>query len=65
MVPYMTSEMFALMEESVAKECKDLDELTTGVSVVLWRLRELLAGYRYALDHGYENYVYAERETNP
>ena len=53
MIPTMTPEMFKLMEDSVAKECQGLDELKTGISVVLWRLRELLIGYRYALDHGY------------
>ena len=49
------------MSQSVDKECKDLDEQKTGVSVVLWKLRALLTGYGYALDHGFHD----ERETNP
>lgn len=48
----MTEEGFCAMERSVAKECKDLPD-GIGISVALWRLRELLHGYRYAIDNGY------------
>lgn len=58
----MDESAFALMEQCVAKECEGMDEETTGVSVALWRLRELLKGYRYALSTGYR---VEERETNP
>lgn len=68
-IPMLSPDAFAKMELSVANECQGLDELKTGVSVVLWRLRELLKGYRYALDHGYSSGVHyeerEERETNP
>jgi hypothetical protein len=62
----MTRSGFELLEESVAKECEGMDEEQTGVSVALWRLRELMSGYRFALDLGYgfkENHE--ERETSP
>jgi hypothetical protein len=26
---------------------------TVGMTVILWRLQELIRGYRYAIDHGY------------
>jgi len=58
---YLTPIEWAKMSQSVDKECKDLDEQKTGVSVVLWKLRALLTGYGYALDHGFHD----ERETNP
>jgi hypothetical protein len=62
----MTRSGFELMEKSVATECEGMDEINTGVSVALWRLRDLMSGYRFALDLGYgfkENYE--ERETSP
>jgi hypothetical protein len=62
----MTRDSFELLEESLAKECEGMDEIGTGVSVALWRLRELVRGYRFALDLGYgfkENHE--ERETSP
>ena len=46
-------DMIDVMIDSVNNECKDLNEQVIGVSVVLWKLRQLLDGYRYALDHGY------------
>lgn len=66
----LTPEAFAKMEKSVAEECAGMDVNKTGVSVVLWRLKELLRGYRWALDHGYQTHktpveVYEERETSP
>jgi hypothetical protein len=59
----ITREMWEIMAQSIAKECKDLDDNKTGVSVVLWKLRSLMDGYKYALDHGYV--PHDERETNP
>lgn len=61
---FINKEMIDVMIESVNKECKDLNEQVTGVSVVLWKLRWLLDGYKYALDHGYSP-TRDERETNP
>lgn len=58
----ITPEQWAVMDTSITKECANLDEAKTGVSVVLWKLRSLMAGYKYALDHGY---VTDERESNP
>lgn len=49
----ITSDEWAKMDESITKECANLDDAKTGVSVVLWKLRALMAGYKYALDHGY------------
>ena len=48
----LTRAGFEKMEASVAKECADLPQ-NIGISVALWRLRELLQGYRYAIDHNY------------
>lgn len=66
-IPVLTPDGFKLMKDSIEKECAGLDELRTGVSVVLWRLRELVKGYEYALEHGYTSQAYLvdERETNP
>ena len=52
-IAYITLEEWAKMDESIAKECANLDDAKTGVSVVLWKLRSLMDGYKYALDHGY------------
>ena len=60
---YITPEIWEKMDSSIRDECKDLDELKTGISVVLWRLRSLMKGYKYALDHGYTGPD--ERESNP
>lgn len=59
----MTKEGFEAMEHSVAEECAGKPE-KTGIVVALWRLRALLDGYRWALDHGY-GVAYEERETQP
>lgn len=58
----ISPEQWASMDASITKECANLDEGLTGVSVVLWKLRSLMAGYKYALDHGY---LTEERESNP
>jgi hypothetical protein len=60
----LTPEGFALMERSVEKECAGMPD-NVGVSVALWRLRELMKGYRYALDNGYKGQAYEERESQP
>lgn len=60
---YITREMWEVMNASIQKECAGLDDAKVGVSVVLWKLRSLMAGYQYALDHGY--LPVDERETNP
>lgn len=41
-----------LMRQSVDSECKDLGE-NIGISVALWRLRELIQGYTWAVSKGY------------
>ena len=51
-IAILTRSGFEKMEDSVKRECVDLPS-TVGISVALWRLRELLLGYRYAIDHGY------------
>jgi hypothetical protein len=50
---HITPETWAVMDESITKECAGMDEAKTGISIVLWKLRSLMAGYKYALDHGY------------
>jgi hypothetical protein len=55
-IPILTKEGFYVMEQSIAKECKDL-EPNIGISVALWRLNELVKGYKYALEHGYDTGV--------
>lgn len=49
----ITPELWEKMNQSIQTECKDLDNEKTGISIVLWRLRSLMDGYKYALDHGY------------
>ncbi len=61
---HITPEMWTAMDQSIRKDCQGLDEKSTGISVVLWKLRSLIAGYKYALDHGYTG-THDERETNP
>lgn len=61
---HITQELWAVMDDSINKTCTGLDENRTGISVVLWRLRSLMAGYKYALDHGYTG-TYDERESQP
>lgn len=50
------------MQENIAKVTQDAPE-ALGVSVALWRLRALMVGYQYALEHGYTVGVTVE-ETN-
>ena len=44
------------MLENLTKATQDAPA-TLGVSVALWRLRALMVGYQYALDHGYSTGV--------
>lgn len=44
---------FRAMQESVARETKDLPP-NVGISVALFRLKELMQGYDYAISKGYE-----------
>lgn len=45
---------FAAMEESLhAAEQTGRHGHNAGISVALWRLRGLVLGYRWALDHGF------------
>lgn len=44
---------FRAMQASVARETKDLPP-NVGISVALFRLKELLQGYDYAIAKGYE-----------
>jgi len=48
----LTPDKFFLMEQSLAKDTKDMPD-DVGVSVALWRLRALVAGYKWALNKGY------------
>jgi hypothetical protein len=63
-IPLLTPTGFAAMEESVARECANLTS-NTGISIALWRLHELMKGYRYALNNGYHTEAYEERESQP
>lgn len=50
----MLPEQFVQMEETLAKaEASGKHGFNAGISVALWRLRGLMGGYRWALDHGY------------
>lgn len=51
-IPILTDTGFKLMQENITKVTRDAPHVL-GVSVALWRLRALMAGYQYALDHGY------------
>ena len=51
----LTPEGFYKMEQSLTQETKDMPE-DVGVSVALWRLKALVAGYKYALEHGMANH---------
>lgn len=44
---------FKSMQQSIASETKDLSP-TTGISIALFRLKELMEGYQYAIEKGYE-----------
>lgn len=51
-IPILTDSGFKLMQENLAKVTQDAPH-ALGISVALWRLRALMTGYQYALDHGY------------
>jgi hypothetical protein len=51
-IPVLTKAGFELMVKSLEETCADMPP-NVGVSVALWRLRELIKGYQYALDKGY------------
>lgn len=61
---HITPDEWAKMDKSIKAACADLPE-NTGISVVLGKLRSLMAGYEYALGHGYTGTTHDERETNP
>lgn len=61
-IPILTDTGFKLMKENIAKVTQDAPQ-ALGVSVAIWRLRALMTGYQYALDHGYTVGVTVE-ETN-
>lgn len=51
-IPILTDSGFKLMQENMNKVTQDAPQVL-GISVALWRLRALMAGYQYALEHGY------------
>jgi len=61
---YITPDEWMKMDKSIKSTCVDLPE-NTGISIVLWKLRALMAGYEYALSRGYTGTIHDERETNP
>lgn len=61
-IPVLTATGFKLMQENMEKVTKDAPQVL-GVSVALWRLRALMTGYQYALDHGYTVGVTVEEDT--
>ena len=58
-VPILTARGFESMKANIAKVTKDAPD-ALGVSVALWRLRALMEGYQFALDHGYHTGVTVE-----
>jgi len=42
-----------LMDQSLEEECKGMP-IDIGISVALWRLKELIKGYKYAVTQGYK-----------
>ena len=42
-----------MMDQSVEAECKDMPN-DIGISIALWRLKELIKGYKYAVTQGYK-----------
>ena len=51
-IPVLTAAGFRVMQDNLEKAAKDAPHVL-GISIALWRLRALMAGYQYALDHGY------------
>lgn len=47
----LTPNNFKVMEQSFVDETADMPD-DVGISVALWRLKALMAGYRWALDNG-------------
>ena len=61
-IPILTAAGFKVMQDNIANVTKDAPQVL-GVSVALWRLRALMTGYQYALDHGYTVGVTVEKDT--
>ena len=61
-IPILTVAGFKLMQENMERATKDAPE-AVGISVALWRLRALMTGYQYALDHGYTVGVTVEEDA--
>lgn len=50
----LTPKQFELMEDSLDKDTADTPG-DVGISITLWKLRALMAGYRWALSHGMDH----------
>ena len=61
-LPILTVAGFKVMQDNLEKATTGAPH-TLGVSVALWRLRALMVGYQYALEHGYTVGVTVEKET--
>ena len=61
-IPILTAAGFRVMVESVNEATKQAPD-HLSISVALWRLRALMTGYQYALDHGYNVGVTIEETT--
>jgi hypothetical protein len=53
---------FRAMQSSLTSETKDMAP-TVGISIALYRLKELMEGYDYALSKGYEAPIQEESEV--
>lgn len=51
-VPMLTETGFHQMEVNLEKECAGMPK-NVGISIALWRLEALMAGFKAALSHGY------------
>ncbi len=50
-IPILTPDSFGILEKSIVTATLDMPD-SVGMTISLWRLKALIAGYRWALDHG-------------
>lgn len=58
----LTPDGFGVMEKSFYDDTQGLSD-EVGISVALWRLRALMAGYRWALDNGMTGTIVEQHEA--
>ena len=51
--PILTEAGFHQMDDSITRDCLGMPK-NIGISVALWRLEALMAGFKVALSHGYQ-----------